>query len=171
MAQWKEIAPNQWEESVFRRIGKDWMLVTAEKEDGSVNTMTASWGGLGIMWNKPVAFVVIRPQRYTKEFVDASGRLSLTFFGEEYRKMMGYMGTVSGRDEDKIAVQGLTVIHEGQTPYFEEADTAMITRVLFAQPYQEESFLDAEVREKMYPSKDYHTLYICEIEKILVKEQ
>ena len=88
MAQWKEVTPNQWEESVFRRIGKDWMLVTAEKEDGSVNTMTASWGGLGIMWNKPVAFVVIRPQRYTKEFVDASGRLSLTFFGEEYRKML-----------------------------------------------------------------------------------
>ena len=171
MKTFTDIAPAALSGNPFQRIGKDWMLVTAEKEDGSVNTMTASWGGLGIMWNKPVAFVVIRPQRYTKEFVDVSGRLSLTFFGEEYRKMLGYMGTVSGRDEDKIAVQGLTVAHERQTPYFEEADTVMITRVLFAQPYQEESFLDAEVREKMYPSKDYHTLYICEIEKILVKEQ
>jgi len=132
--------------------------------------MTASWGGLGIMWNKPVAFVVIRPQRYTKEFVDASERLSLTFFGEEYRQMLGYMGTVSGRDEDKVAVQGLTVTYEGETPYFEEADTAMITRVLFAQPYEESSFLDKAVIEKNYPTKDYHTLYICEIEKVLVKE-
>lgn len=170
MTQWKEVSPMQWEKSVFRRIGKDWMLVTAEKEDGTVNTMTASWGGLGIMWNKPVAFAAIRPQRYTKEFVDESSRLSLTFFGEEYRKMLGYMGTVSGRDEDKVSVQNLTVVHEGATPYFEEADTAMITRVLFAQPYEEASFLDKEVMEKNYPTKDYHTLYICEIEKILVKE-
>jgi len=170
MAQWKEMSPNQWEESVFRRISKDWMLVTAKKEDGSVNAMTASWGGLGIMWNKPVAFVVIRPQRYTKEFVDASGALSLTFFGEEYRKMLAYMGTVSGRDENKIAVQGLTVAYEGEIPYFEEANTAMITRVLFAQPYQADSFLDIQMREQMYPTEDYHTLYICEIEKILVKE-
>lgn len=170
MSQWKEAVPEQWEESVFKRIGKDWMLVTAEKPDGSVNTMTASWGGLGVMWGKPVAFVVIRPQRYTKEFIDASGRLSLSFYGEEYRKMLSYMGSTSGRDADKIGVQGLTVVHESGIPFFEEADTAMVTRVLFAQPYTPDSFLDAEVREKWYPDQDYHTLYICEIEKLLVKE-
>lgn len=111
MSQWKELKPEEWNESVFRKVGKQWMLVTAEKE-GKVNTMTASWGGLGILWGKPVAFVFIRPQRYTKEFVDQADRMSLSFLGEEYRKELSYLGTVSGRDEDKIAKAGLTVVHE-----------------------------------------------------------
>lgn len=171
MSQWKEVAPEQWEGNVFQRIGKDWMLVTAEKPDGEVNTMTASWGGLGVMWGKPAAFVVIRPQRYTKEFVDASGRLSLTFYGEEYHRMLSYMGSTSGRDADKVAVQGLTVAHEDGVPYFEEADTAILARVLFAQPYDPDSFQNGAVQERWYPEQDYHTLYICEIEKLLIKEQ
>lgn len=170
MSQWKEIAPEQWEGNVFQKIGKDWMLVTAQKPDGSVNTMTASWGGLGVMWGKPVVFVVIRPQRYTKEFIDASGQLSLTFYGEEHRKMLSYMGTTSGREADKVAAQGLTVAHEDGIPYFEEADAALLTRVLFAQPYDPDSFLDTGICEKCYPDRDYHTLYICEIEKLLVKQ-
>ena len=171
MSQWKEIQPEQWDRNVFGRIGQDWMLVAAAKSDGSVNAMTASWGGMGVMWGKNVAFVVIRPQRYTQEFIDASGKLSLTFYLESCRKMLGYMGSTSGRDADKIAVQGLTVAAENGVPYFEEADTAMIAKVLFAQKYEEESFLEPQLIEKWYPQKDYHTLYICEIEKILVKEE
>ena len=65
----KVIKPEELNKNVFSMIGKEWLLVTAEKE-GKVNTMTASWGGLGVMWGKDVAFIVLRPQRYTKEFVD-----------------------------------------------------------------------------------------------------
>lgn len=170
MSQWKETTPEQWEKSVFKRIGKDWMLVTAARPDGSVNTMTASWGGLGVMWGKNVAFVVIRPQRYTKEFIDASGQLSLTFFGEEHRDMLSYMGSHSGRDGDKIEAQGLTVVWKDEIPYFEEADTAILGKVLFAQPFKPENFLKPEILSKWYPQEDYHTLYICEIEKLLVRQ-
>ena len=97
-----------------------WMLVTAAKSDGSVNTMTANWGGLGIMWNKEVAYVVIRPQRFTKEFVDGSDRFSLTFFDKSFKKELSYLGTASGKDEDKINKAGLTTLYLVETPYFEE---------------------------------------------------
>lgn len=70
----RSIRPEELGKNVFHMIGKEWLLVTAEKE-GKVNTMTASWGGLGVMWGKNVAYIVLRPQRYTKEFVDAGGDL------------------------------------------------------------------------------------------------
>ena len=95
----KEIAHELFNENAFNMIGKDWLLISAEK-DGKTNTMTASWGGVGIMWNKKVAFLFIRPQRYTKEFVDASDRLSVCVLPNSYRKELQYLGTVSGRDED-----------------------------------------------------------------------
>ena len=105
----KKIAVKDFQANPFDLIGKKWMLVTAEHE-GVVNTMTASWGGLGHMWNKDVAYVVIRPQRYTKDLVDQEETFTLSFFGEEHRKALGYLGTVSGRDEDKISKSGLTPI-------------------------------------------------------------
>ena len=104
----KSIKPEELQKNVFSMIGKEWLLVTAEKE-GQVNTMTASWGGLGVMWGKNVAFIVLRPQRYTKEFVDAGGTFSLSVLDGGYRKTLNYLGTVSGRNEDKVAKSGLTV--------------------------------------------------------------
>ena len=165
----QEIKTTELKENPFDLIGKQWLLVTAGKEDGSCNTMTASWGGVGVMWGKDVAFVVIRPQRYTKEFIDAAATLSLSVLPGSYRKTYNYLGTVSGRNKDKIAVSGLTVVHDGSTPYFEEADTVLLCRKLFAQPFQPDAFLSEEIKEKWYPEQDYHTLYICEIEKVLKK--
>ncbi len=165
----KEIQAEDFVYSTFKTIGKDWLLVTAEK-DGKANTMTASWGGLGVMWGKNVAYVVIRPQRYTKEFIDVADTLSLTVFDENYRKMLSYCGSVSGRDEDKIAKSGLTVAHENNTPYFNEAKIALLCKKLYAQEFKPECFIDQESKEKWYPGADYHTMYIVEIEKILVQE-
>lgn len=162
----RSIRPEELEKNPFQMIGKEWLLVTAEKE-GRVNTMTASWGGLGVMWGKNVAFIVLRPQRYTKEFVDAQERFSLSVLPEEYRKTLNYLGTVSGREEDKIEKAGLQVEHEDGTPYFKEADTVLICRKLFAQPYDPACFLDESCDERWYPQKDYHTMYIAEIEKVL----
>lgn len=164
----KEINIEELDRNACKMIGKDWMLVTAAK-DGKVNTMTASWGGLGVMWGKNVAFLVIRPQRYTKEFIDAADTLSLTFYDEDRRKDLSYLGTVSGRDEDKIGKVGYTVKFDGDTPYFEEANTVMIVRKLYEQEYKSECFIDKEADAKWYADKDYHTMYICEIEKVMVK--
>ena len=154
----------------FDKISKQWMLITVGDEKKS-NTMTASWGGMGILWNKKVAFVFILPQRYTKELIDQSGKLSLSFFDEGSRKMLNYMGTVSGRDEDKIAACGLHVEMVNSAPVFQESRMAIICRKLYAQPMEEACFLDQELIAKNYPDRDYHTVYVVEIEKILVQKQ
>ena len=165
----KSIKPEELDKNVFHMIGREWLLVTAEKA-GKVNTMTASWGGLGVMWGKNVAYIVLRPQRYTKEFVDAGETFSLSVLDEEYRKTLSYLGTVSGRDEDKITKAGLTVEHADGTPYFGEANTVLVSRKLYAQNYDPACFIDKSCDEKWYPDKDYHTLYIAEVEKVLVRE-
>ena len=116
---YKEINPIDLNESTFRLIGHDWMLVTAA-HNSRVNTMTASWGGFGVLFNKNVAYIFVRPQRFTKEFVDGSDRFSLTFFDKSFKKELSYLGTASGKDEDKINKAGLTTLYLVETPYFEE---------------------------------------------------
>lgn len=148
-----------------------WMLITAAKPDGTVNTMTASWGGFGVMWNKEVAYVVIRPQRYTKEFVDSAESFSLSFFDSSYKKALSHLGSVSGRDEDKIATTGLTVRFKNEIPYFEEAEEVILVKKLFVQPIREDAFLDKDIIEKWYPEKDFHYLYIAEVTGILKGEK
>lgn len=148
-----------------------WMLITAAKPDGTVNTMTASWGGFGVMWNKEVVFVVIRPQRYTKEFVDSAESFSLTFFDKKYLKDLGYLGKISGRDEDKIAKTGLTIVKKNGIPYFEEAETAILAKKLFVQRIDESAFLDKGIIKQWYPEKDFHYLYIAVITDILQKDK
>lgn len=170
MKNFKEIKAEEINENTFEIIGKKWMLITAEKSSGEVNTMTASWGGLGVLWRKNVAFIFIRPQRFTKEFVDGAERFSLAFFDESYRKQLGYLGTVSGRDENKIEKAGLIVEYEDGIPAFKEAETVIICRKLYAQPLEEKFFIDKDSDKECYPDKDYHIMYVGEIEKVLVKE-
>lgn len=168
MSQFKELNIKDFTPDSFGLKNK-WMLISAAKTDGTVNTMTASWGGFGVMWNKEVAFVVIRPQRYTKEFVDNADYLSLTFFDKSYLKALGYLGKVSGRDEDKIAKAELTIVKDADAPYFEEAETVIIAKKLFVQRIEGEAFLDKKIIDRWYPEKDFHHLYIAEITKILQK--
>lgn len=151
-------------------IKHKWMLISAAKSDGSVNTMTASWGGFGVMWNKEVVFVFIRPQRYTKEFVDAADRFSLTFFDDSHKKALGYLGKVSGRDEDKINKTGLSIVHQEGIPYFEEAELTIFAKKLFVQRLDESSFLTREEIKQWYPEADYHYMYIAEITEVLKKD-
>lgn len=169
MTNFNEIQPKDFAYSPFKLIGEDWMLITAEKE-GKVNTMTASWGGFGVMWGKNVAYIVIRPQRYTKEFVDNADAFSLTFYADSFKKVLGYLGATSGRDEDKIGKSNLTVQRTDGIPYFAEAKIAILCNKLYAQEYKPEFFIAQELNAKWYPDVDHHTLYIAEVIKILVKE-
>lgn len=172
MSQYKEIKPEELSGNPFQLIGKDWMLVTAKKED-QINTMTASWGGMGVMWNKNVAVTVLRPQRYTKEFIDASDRFSLSFYDDSYKKDMTYVGRVSGREEpDKISKTSLTPAQIDGVPYFEEANMIFICKKLFVQEMDANGFVEGceEINTANYQNKDYHFMYVAEIEKILVKE-
>ena len=122
------------------------------------------------MWGKNVAYIVLRPQRYTKEFIDKAERFTLSVFGADKKQMMGYFGSVSGRDEDKIAKSGLTVVSENGCTYYEEAKYVMVCRKLYAQVMTSDSFIDKSCDKQWYGAGDYHTMYIVEIEKMLVKE-
>lgn len=164
---WNIVAPEEFARSPFSAIGKEWMLVAAQKPDGAVNTMTASWGGLGVLWGKNVAFVFVRPQRYTKEFIEAAGRFTLSFFDEKYRPQLSYLGRVSGRDEAKIEKAGLTVEAVNGAPVFREAHTALLCKNLYAQPLDPACFTAEGLDAKWYPAHDYHTMYVAEIEQIL----
>jgi len=168
MADFKEIEPADFNESPFKLIGNDNMLITAEK-DGKINTMTAGWGGFGVMWETDVVFIVIRPQRYTKKFVEANDYFSLSFFDGNYKKELGYLGSVSGRDEDKITKSGLTLKYDQSAPYFVKANKALICKKLYQQEFNKESFIDKSLIDKWYPDNDFHILYIGKVEKTLIK--
>ena len=168
MSQWKEITTHEWKGNPFEAIGKQWMLITAGNED-KCNTMTASWGSLGVLWNKDVSFTFIRHSRYTFEFAEREEYYSLCFFPEDYRPALSLCGRVSGRDTDKIADAGLTPVFDKEAPYFAEAETVMICRKIYADEVEAKDFLDEKIND-CYPTKDYHKMYIGEIVRVMVKE-
>ena len=165
----REVPIESIEFNPFQRIGKQWMLVTAGDQE-KFNTMTASWGAAGVMWGKNAVTVYIRPQRYTKEFIDAKDTFTLSFYGEEYRKALSLLGSVSGREKDKVKEAGLTPVPVEDTMAFEEADLVLVCRKMYHAPMPPENFDDKSNDEKWYPQKDYHVMYIAEITKALVKE-
>lgn len=164
----KEIAIEELQFNPFTKIGKEWMLVTAGDET-SHNTMTASWGGVGVMWGKNVVNVYIRPQRYTKEFVDAGEMFTLSFYDESYRKSLSICGSKSGRDCEKEKEAGLTPYYVEGTTAFEEANMIFVCKKQYHQDMAPEHFDVTENDEKWYPQKDYHVMYMAEIVKVLVK--
>lgn len=146
----------------FQMIGRDWMLISAKKGE-QVNTMTASWGTMGVFWGKDVVQVGIRPQRYTKEFVDAGDIFTLTFFDGERKEEMGYLGKVSGRDEDKIATVGFHTMEVEGAPTFKEGKLVLVCRKLMETQLNPADFLDDTIEGKWYPQKDFHVMYTAEI--------
>jgi flavin reductase (DIM6/NTAB) family NADH-FMN oxidoreductase RutF len=116
----KEVRVNRLDMNPFTKIGQEWMLISAGDIQDH-NSMTASWGGFGVLWHKNVATVYVRPQRFTKVFIDTNDTFTLSFFGRGYRKELNYLGSVSGRDEDKVKNSGLTVRAFDGTAGYEEA--------------------------------------------------
>ncbi len=141
----KEINYKDMKFNPFNLIGGEWMLITAGDEN-SCNTMTASWGHLGCLWgnNDPSAVVYIRESRYTKEFVDEEPYFSLCVMDKSFKKQMAYLGSTSGRDEDKIAKAAAEI--------------------------QPSGIIYQETIDQSYPQGDYHTMYVGKIEKVLVRD-
>ena len=158
-------------------IGQEWMLITAGNMVRGVNTMTAAWGHLGSIWDLPgrkshlpTACIYVRPQRYTKEFVDREEFFTLSVFDDRWKKQLSYLGTASGRNENKIEKAGLTPVYEDDTTWFAEAKLVFVCRKLYQQEMWEECFVDQELVERNYPKRDFHTMYIGEIVKVLINE-
>jgi flavin reductase (DIM6/NTAB) family NADH-FMN oxidoreductase RutF len=151
-------------------LDDDWMLITAGKT-GSVGTMTASWGGFGILWNMPVAYVFIRPQRYTLGFIENEKYFTLSFFDRKFRDILSFCGTVSGRDVDKIVKTGLLPLEtENRSVYFSQARLVMECRKLYADQIKAGGFTIREVDIKNYKEKDYHHFFIAEIVTCMKRE-
>ena len=160
--------PYKLKDNVFKLIDLDWMLVTAGTPV-RWNTMTASWGGLGVLWNRPVAFAFVRPTRYTYEFMEASERFTLSFFPKKYRKALIFCGSKSGRDCDKAKETGLEPVSPFKDAVtFKQAWLALVCRKLYTTDLDPARFLDPKIDEN-YPKKDYHRVYIGEITRCLVK--
>ena len=169
MSEFREVSPREID-SIFDTIGKGWFLLSAGDGERN-NTMTVSWATVGILWNKPVAICYVRPQRYTYGILEQTDRLTLTSMPEEYRDALTLCGRTSGRDGDKFAAAGLTcAMTEDGTPYPDEGKTVLVCKKLYADDLKENCFLDPAVAEQFYPQKDYHRFYVCEIEKVLVKD-
>lgn len=152
---------------LFDRIGSDWMLICAG--DGKcANAMTASWGGCGVLWNLPVAFCFVRPQRFTHEILEKSDRFALAFFDGLHRDALQYCGTHSGRDGDKFTAAGLTCAHTADgVPYPAEASKILVCRKLYADALKHDAFVDNSLLSH-YKNGDFHTTYIGEIESVLI---
>ena len=170
MKRFIETDPHELTGNVFRLIGRDWMLVTAGKER-SFNTMTASWGGLGVLWNAPVSMIFVRPSRYTYEFIEREREYSLSFLGPDDRRTLQVCGSKSGRDIDKAKETGLTPVFQEGTTYFEQAKLVLVCRKLYDSPMDPSNLLDEAVDEKWYPDKDYHRMFVGEIVKVLRKAE
>lgn len=154
-------------ENPFELIGEQWMLITAGNAS-SFNTMTASWGCLGWLWNKPVAFVFVRPERYTHDFIENNEVLTLSFFPESCRKALQICGTKSGRDCEKIKEAGLEpLVLESGAVTFKQARLTLECRKLFKSDMKEPEFIDRELLDRWYKDAGLHSIYVLEIEKVL----
>ena len=170
MSSFTPISPEAFNESPFRIIGDEWMLISApdDTKESGLSAMTASWGGLGVLWNENVATVYIRPQRYTYSLVEKCDRFALCFFDEKYKKALGLCGSKSGRDMDKLKECGLTSEDIDGVSVISEAKTVMICKKLYADDLREEKFIDRD--HLSHYNGDFHRFYIVKIEKILVKQ-
>lgn len=152
---------------------QQWLLLTSgDFQRGDFNTMTVAWGSLGTMWGKPFVQVVVRPGRYTHDFMERYESFTLTAFGEEHRQALQMLGTKSGRDGDKIAASGLTPIASTtvDAPGFAQAELILECRKIYRQVMDPAGFLDPSIKAN-YPIHDYHTIYFGEITAVLGEER
>lgn len=171
----KEIPLAELKIDPFTVFGEDWMALTAGNQSSGFNTMTVAWGQFGSLWERglhtnslPTISCYVRPSRHTKAFMDHEEYFTLSHFPKEYKKALGYLGSHSGRDGDKITPIGLTPVFAGNTTYFAEADLVFLCRKLYSAPLAENGFVDRQLVDFNYPQRDFHTMYIGGIVKILI---
>ena len=160
---------NKYKTDIFELFNNRWFLLTSgDYKAGHFNTMTVSWGSMGIMWNKPFVMVVVRPQRFTFEFMEKYDTFTLTSFPEKYRKALNILGSKSGRSVDKIKISGLHPIASTkiQAPAFKEAELVIECSKIYWNDFLPENFLSPQIEEN-YPRKDYHRIYFGEVFNIL----
>lgn len=153
----------------FTKMSKQWILITAGDRQKS-NTMTASWGMFGVLWRKNMVQIYIRPQRYTKTFVDQNDLVTLSFLPSSHRNALKICGTTSGREVDKWQLSGLHPYYTDGAVGIEEAELIIIGKKQYSQWFDPALFVDPSNDTRCYPDKDYHEMYMFEVLKILERD-
>lgn len=153
--------------NIFKKFNNDWALLTVGDKN-KYNTMTISWGTLGTLWQKEVVIVFVRKSRYTHELIDNNKYFTVSFYNDEYKKDLGILGSVSGRDKDKVSMTKLNLEFLDNTTTFKEAKETLVCKKLYSQDMDINS-IPSEVKDKLYSDSDIHTMYIGEIIDILKK--
>lgn len=155
----------EFKTDIFAQYAQKWALLTAGDKD-KFNTMTISWGGLGTLWNKPVASVYVRTSRYTHEFMDNNEYFTVSFFPEDCKKVLGVLGSKSGRDMDKMNESGLTAKFLDKSVTFEEAEVTLVCKKLMKQPLDPANMAD-DIAKQFYDAEAQHDMYIGEVVDII----
>ena len=161
----------EFNSNIFTLFDKKWAIVTAGDKNVGFNGMTVSWGGFGIMWNRPVAFIFVRKSRYTHEFLDKSSSITISFLSDEYKEAKVLFGRESGRDVNKFEKAGLHPVFEPDFNgyYPKEAEYVFKMKSLYNIDLSTDN-MPENIKNNFYPTNDIHTMYICEIKEYLVKE-
>ncbi|MDR2072496.1 MAG: flavin reductase [Spirochaetaceae bacterium] len=171
---WIKVNIREFEGSPVQRISDDWMLISAgdvSSDKGNWNTMTASWGTLGVLWNSEVIFCFIRPGRHTFGFVNSSPSFSCSFFHEKHHNALEICGSTSGRDTDKAVKAALTpVVFDDGSIGFAEAQAVITCTKLYFHDLDPANFLLAGEIEKNYPQKDYHRMFVGKITAVRLRD-
>ena len=160
----KETRPEELNINPFTLLGKDWLVLSAGNE-AAYNGMTVSWGHLGCLWspNRPTAIAYVRPQRYTKEFLDKQELFTLSLISD--KKALGYLGSHSGREGNKFANAGVKPLFTDGTVAVDGAKLVLVCRKLYQAPLQESGFVDKSIVSQDYANGDFHEMYVGEIIK------
>ena len=169
----QHISQNEFVVNTHNCWANQWLLLTAgDFHSGKFNTMTVGWGSFGTMWGKPFAQVVVRPVRYTYEFMNTYETFTLCAFAEDHKKILQICGSKSGRHVNKMLEAGLTPIASSQVaaPGFAEAELIVECRKIYWDDLEPSQFLDSSINAN-YPEKDYHRIYFGEIVAICGTEK
>ena len=167
--QWQEIKPQEIDVNAVKMFADNWMLLSAGK-DTSMNMMTIAWGGLGELWGKPVVTIYVSTDRYTYKFLEDNEYFTVTAFPEQFRDKLQYLGSVSGRDEDKVKGSGLTPeFTKLGNPIYKEANLAIECKKIYAEQFKKE-LMPLEQRQWYDEKKQgVHVMYIGEIVNVWKK--
>ena len=157
-------------DNMFRTIGDEWLLITTfDRDQNRINLMTASWGGVGILWNREVCYLFVRPQRHTHKLLEEQDTFSVLVLPEAYKHTHKVFGSRSGSDCDKLKETGLTEMYLDGVPAVEEAKLVFVVKKLYEDALEKDGFLEQSLL-KHYPTDDFHTVYVCEIQTVYIKE-
>lgn len=161
--------PYELKGNPFQEIGRDWFLITAGNAE-KYNTMTASWGFMGVMWGAPSFVCAVRTNRHTFGFMEGNDIYTISFFDEDYRSALNFCGSKSGRDHDKAKETGLTPVEIDGAVTFAEAKRVIVCRKRYAEMMKPEAFTSKETYDRWYSTDPMHKQYIGEILAVYEKE-